>query len=95
MPTRGIRASCGDVRRGVLGRGPETGIARGQADHPFDQIHAAHVFGDAVFHLQARIYFEKITRPRRFVVHKLDRTRGTVSHGFAEPHRRCAQLRTQ
>ena len=51
--------------RGSLeyGRRQLESLTRRDADHPFHQVHAGHLFGDAMLDLQTRVDFEKVKLP--------------------------------
>ena len=56
-----------------------------EPDHPRNQIDSGDFLGDAVFHLQPCVDFQKVELRGVVVVDELDRAGGAVPHGAAEP----------
>ena len=63
-----------------------------QFDHPAHQIDAPHLFGNAVFDLQAGVYFEEVEALGGAVVDEFDGAGAAVVDRLGQLDRRCAQL---
>ncbi|KIR15775.1 hypothetical protein PFLU4_34570 [Pseudomonas fluorescens] len=63
-----------------------------QLHHPAHQVHAPHLLGDAVLHLQAGVHFQEIEAPRVAVEHELHGAGAAVVHGLGQLDRRCAEF---
>src|SRR5581483_12063122 len=62
----------------------DTRVARSEAHHPLDEIHAGALLGHAMLDLQAGVHLEKIISAGIGIEDELDRAGGTVLHGLAE-----------
>ncbi len=67
-------------------------FSRGAANHPFDEIDAGDFLGNSVFHLQARVDFEKVKLLGDGVVNELNRSSGAVTYRATQTHRAFEHL---
>ena len=67
-------------------------VTRSNPQHPFNEIDAGDLLGDAVLDLQACIHFEEVELTARVVVHELDSASGLVADASTEALRARAQV---
>ena len=67
-------------------------LFRGGSHHPFDEVDAAHLFGDAMLDLEPRVHFEEVEIRRVGVDDELHGARRPVVHGLHETNRGAREL---
>src|SRR5215203_6746715 len=70
----------------------ETRVAGREADHPFDEIDAGDLLGDAMLDLEPRVHFQKMKFAAVRIQDELDRAGGAILYRFTEFDRRGAKL---
>ena len=87
---QGMAVQLDGVLRREAGLGPQ-GAAFGDADLRLDHVHASHLLGDRVLHLDARIDLDEIELARVGIHQEFDRAGVAVAHMPAETQRGLAQ----
>ncbi len=72
-----------------LGLAQRQFLARGDANHQLDQVHAGDALGHRMLHLQTGVHLQEV-KTLVFADHKFDRARALVFHRLRQLHRLLA-----